>query len=130
MNSKTTYEYSVFCHNFQTNRSSDKESEPRRTLFLPVPVVLAVAALTFYTQPAVASDFAKTQSAIEIVVAQDGSGQFTSVQDAIMSVPSGSASKPVVIHIKPGTYKELIYIQHEKRFFHLVGASADKTVLT
>lgn len=65
-----------------------------------------------------------------IVVAADGSGQFKSVQDAIMSVPSGSASQPVVIHIKPGVYKELIYIQHEKRFFHLVGENAAKTILT
>jgi len=75
---------------------------------------------------------ARTQAAqpIEIVVALDGSGQFKSVQDAIMSVPSGSAANPVVIHIKPGTYKELIYIQHEKRFFRLVGEDAGKTVLT
>jgi pectinesterase len=65
-----------------------------------------------------------------IVVAADGSGQFKSVQDAIMSVPSGSAARPVVIHIKPGVYKELIYIQHEKRFFHLVGENAEKTILT
>lgn len=47
-----------------------------------------------------------------------------------MSVPAGTASNPVVIHIKPGTYKELIYIQHEKRFFHLVGEDAVKTILT
>ncbi|HEV2885139.1 MAG TPA: pectinesterase family protein, partial [Pyrinomonadaceae bacterium] len=66
----------------------------------------------------------------DIVVAQDGSGQFKNVQDAIMSVPSGSAANPVVIHIKPGTYKELIYIQHEKRFFRLIGEDAKTTILT
>jgi pectinesterase len=65
-----------------------------------------------------------------ITVAQDGSGQFKSVQDAIMSVPAGSEKNPVVIHIKPGTYKELIYIQHEKRFFKLVGEDANTTILT
>jgi pectinesterase len=69
-------------------------------------------------------------SPINITVAQDGSGQFKWVQDAIMSVPAGSAANPVVIHIKPGTYKELIYIQHEKRFFHLVGDDAATTILT
>jgi pectinesterase len=69
-------------------------------------------------------------SQTDLVVALDGSGQFKSVQDAIMSVPAGSAASPVVIHIKPGTYKELIYIQHEKRFFHLVGEDAEKTILT
>jgi pectinesterase len=66
----------------------------------------------------------------EIVVAQDGSGQFKTVQDAIMSVPAGTASNPVVIRIKPGTYKELIYIQHEKRFFRLIGEDARTTILT
>jgi len=72
----------------------------------------------------------RTTSPIDIIVAADGSGQFKSVQEAIMSVPAGSASNPVVIHIKPGTYKELIYIQHEKRFFRLIGEDAKTTILT
>ena len=66
----------------------------------------------------------------EIMVAQDGSGKFTTVQDAIMSVPMGFATNPVVIRIKPGTYKEQIYIQREKRFFQLIGEDAEKTILT
>lgn len=66
----------------------------------------------------------------EVVVAQDGSGQFTNVQAAIMSVPMGYATNPVVIRIKPGVYKEQIYIQREKRFFHLRGETATNTVLT
>src|SRR5690242_16744542 len=65
-----------------------------------------------------------------ITVALDGTGKFKSVQEAIMSVPAGTAQHPVVIHIRPGIYKELIYIQHEKRFFRLVGEDANKTVLT
>ncbi len=65
-----------------------------------------------------------------IVVASDGSGQFKSLQDAIMAVPSGSITGPVVIHIKPGTYRETIYVQREKRFFHLVGEDPEKTILT
>jgi pectinesterase len=72
--------------------------------------------------------FAREQ--IDIVVAQDGSGQFKTLQEAIMSVPAGTAQSPVVIHIKPGTYKELIYIQHEKRFFRLVGEDAKTTIVT
>ena len=65
-----------------------------------------------------------------LIVAADGSGQFKTVQAAVMAVPAGSADNPVIIHIKPGTYKELIYVQREKRFFHLVGDDAKKTVLT
>ena len=65
-----------------------------------------------------------------LVVAPDGSGQFKTVQDAIMAVPSGSNNNPVVIRIKPGTYKELIYIQREKRFFKLTGENPTNTILT
>lgn len=66
----------------------------------------------------------------EVVVAQDGSGQFTNVQAAIMSVPMGYATNPVLIRIKPGVYKEQLYLQREKRFFHLIGEAATNTVLT
>jgi pectinesterase len=65
-----------------------------------------------------------------LTVAANGSGQFKSVQAAIMSVPSGSAANPVLIHVKPGTYKELIYVQREKSFFHLIGENATNTILT
>lgn len=66
----------------------------------------------------------------ELVVAADGSAKYKTVQEAIMAVPAGSADNPVVIRIKPGRYKELIYVQREKRFFRLVGEDAEKTVLT
>jgi pectinesterase len=69
-------------------------------------------------------------SPTELVVAADGSARYTSVQEAIMAVPAGSADSPVIIRIKPGVYKELIYIQREKRFFKLVGESPEKTILT
>lgn len=73
-----------------------------------------------------ATSFAQTN----LTVAADGSGQFKSVQDAIMSVPSGSAANPVIIHIKPGVYRELLYVQREKTFFHLVGDDAARTIIT
>jgi pectinesterase len=67
---------------------------------------------------------------IPIVVAADGSGQFTNVQAAIMSVPSGHCTNPVIIHLKPGIYKELVYVQREKGFFKLVGEDPATTVIT
>jgi pectinesterase len=79
------------------------------------------AAILFSTQ-------VRAQTQLE--VAADGSAKFRSVQEAIMSVPAGSPTNPVVIHIKPGVYKELIYIQREKRFFNLVGDDRENTVLT
>ncbi|MGD0206663.1 MAG: pectinesterase family protein [Verrucomicrobiota bacterium] len=65
-----------------------------------------------------------------LLVAADGSAPFKTVQEAVMSVPSGSSTNPVIIHIKPGVYKELVYLQREKRFFKLVGGNATNTVLT
>jgi pectinesterase len=67
---------------------------------------------------------------VELVVAADGSGKYRTVQEAVMAVPAGTADNPVVIRIKPGTYKEIVYVQREKRFFKLVGEDASKTVIT
>ena len=69
-------------------------------------------------------------AATELVVAQDGSAKYRTVQEAIMAVPAGTRENPVVIRIRPGTYKELIYVQREKRYFRLVGEDVQKTVLT
>jgi len=66
-----------------------------------------------------------------LTVAADGSGQFRTVQEAINAVPQNTRfDNPAIIHIKPGIYKELIYVQHEKRFVHLVGDDSEKTILT
>ncbi|MBV9868161.1 MAG: hypothetical protein JO316_22635 [Abitibacteriaceae bacterium] len=65
-----------------------------------------------------------------LVVAADGSGQYKAVQEAINAAPTGSADKPTVIHIKPGTYREQLYVQREKRFLRFVGEDAARTVLT
>ena len=69
--------------------------------------------------------------AADATVAPNGDGQFKSIQDAINAAPqSTSRTRPWVIHIKPGIYKELIYVQREKRFISLVGDDAEKTILT
>ncbi|HEY4417349.1 MAG TPA: pectinesterase family protein [Verrucomicrobiae bacterium] len=65
-----------------------------------------------------------------LYVATDGSTPFKSVQAAIMAVPSGSRENPVIIHIAPGIYHELIYIQREKSFFRLIGENPTNTILT
>jgi pectinesterase len=65
-----------------------------------------------------------------LYVAADGSAKFRSVEEAIMAVPSGSRENPVIIHIGPGTYKELIYVQREKSYFKLVGENATNTILS
>jgi len=66
----------------------------------------------------------------ELVVAADGSARYKTVQEAIAAAPTGTRANPVIIHIKPGIYKELIYVQREKRFVRLIGEDAARTVLT
>lgn len=66
----------------------------------------------------------------ELTVAPDGSAGYKTVQEAVMAVPAGSAESPVVIHIRPGRYHELVYVQREKRFFRLVGEDPATTVLS
>ena len=65
-----------------------------------------------------------------LYVAADGSAPYKSVPAAIMAVPAGTRENPVVIHIAPGTYRGLIYIQREKRFFKLVGGNPTNTILS
>lgn len=65
----------------------------------------------------------------KIIVAQDGSGQYKTVQEALDAVPSGN-SKPFTIFIKNGTYKEVVVVDARKSFVSLIGEDKDKTILT
>jgi pectinesterase len=68
--------------------------------------------------------------AFSATVAADGSGQYASVQDAINAAPQTStAEAPWTIHVKPGTYRERVYVQREKRFVRLVGDDAATTTV-
>jgi pectin methylesterase-like acyl-CoA thioesterase/lysophospholipase L1-like esterase len=62
-----------------------------------------------------------------ILVAQDGSGQFTAIQDAIDSIPADNSQR-VEIYIKDGVYKEKLEIH--KPFVSLIGIHQDKVKLT
>lgn len=62
------------------------------------------------------------------VVAQDGSGDFTTVQAAINAVPDYRKAGPTRIYIKKGMYKEKIVIAESKQNVQLIGE--DGAVLT
>jgi pectinesterase len=82
------------------------------------------------TAPASTTTAAPRSGPVIVTVAADGSAQFKTIQEAVMSVPSGSPAAPVIIRIKPGVYREVIYIQHEKRYFRLVGEDAATTIIS
>ncbi len=68
---------------------------------------------------------------INAVVAADGSGDYRTVQAAIDAAPQHtSATLPWVILVRPGTYREVVYVQREKRFVALVGEDPTRTVIT
>src|SRR5713226_6659051 len=64
-----------------------------------------------------------------LVVAADGTGDFTGVQKAIDHVPEYNTHR-FVIHIKRGVYNEQIKISQTKPFITLQGDDAVKTTLT
>lgn len=62
-----------------------------------------------------------------IIVAQDGSGNFKSIQEAINSLPADANSERI-IHIRKGTYKEKLFI--DKNFITLYGEDPKNTIIT
>ena len=74
---------------------------------------------------------AAAQTVSDAVVAADGSGQYRTVQEAINAAPQNTASeRRWVIFIKAGTYREIVYVQREKRFVSLVGEDPATTIIT
>ncbi|MFD2033728.1 pectinesterase family protein [Belliella marina] len=66
---------------------------------------------------------------VDFVVSHDGSGDFATVQEAIMAVPD-FRNVPTYIFIKKGTYKEKIILPTSKRKVVLIGEDVDQTILT
>ncbi len=65
----------------------------------------------------------------DAVVAADGTGDFTSLQDAINAAPN-NRTEYYYIYIKKGTYKEVITIPQTKDYIYLIGEETAMTVLT
>ena len=63
------------------------------------------------------------------VVAADGTGDFTSLQDAINAAPN-NRTEYYYIYIKKGTYKEVITVPKNKDYIYVVGENEATTVLT
>ncbi|XP_057812972.1 pectinesterase 31 isoform X2 [Cryptomeria japonica] len=65
----------------------------------------------------------------KLVVAQDGRGDFSTVQDAIDAVPLANRDR-IVIEILPGVYRQPVYVPKTKDFITLRGFCAEDTILT
>lgn len=71
---------------------------------------------------------AKCQTKI-IVVAQDGTGNFSTVQQAFNSIPENNKSA-ITVFVKNGIYKEKLHLDSTKDFVTVIGEDKFKTILT
>ncbi|MFF5673591.1 pectinesterase family protein [Streptomyces hygroscopicus] len=68
-------------------------------------------------------------AAATIVVAKDGSGDYTTVQAAVDAVPANNPSA-VTISVKPGTYRETVKIPSNKPHIRLVSSTSGRNDVT
>jgi pectin methylesterase-like acyl-CoA thioesterase len=67
--------------------------------------------------------------AYDATVAQDGSGNFTTIQAAVAAAPA-SRTAAYTIYIKDGIYSEKVTVPSNKPFLQFVGQSVANTILT
>lgn len=67
----------------------------------------------------------------DMIVAQDGSGQFKTIDEAIKKIPNNrNNDKHFVIHVKAGVYKEKIRFDRDTTNVMLIGDGPTKTKIT
>lgn len=67
--------------------------------------------------------------ATEITVAQDGSANHTTIQQAIDAVPLDNTAR-TIIRVAPGVYKQPLFVAKSKNFIALVGSIPENTIIT
>ncbi|MFF5312570.1 pectinesterase family protein [Streptomyces massasporeus] len=68
---------------------------------------------------------ARAAAATTLTVAQDGSGQYRTVQAAVNAVPANNPSR-VVIAVRPGTYRELVKVPANKPHVTIQGTGGSR----
>ncbi|MQM17751.1 hypothetical protein Taro_050729 [Colocasia esculenta] len=67
-----------------------------------------------------------------VVVSQDGTGNFTTVSDAVASAPNNTAASDgyYVIYVVAGVYEEYVSVPKNKRYLMMIGDGINQTVIT
>jgi pectinesterase len=99
---------------------------PQTTYYVRAYAINAVG--TAYGQPLRITTKA-TEPDVTKVVAQDGSGDYTTVQAAFDAAPSDYTGR-WIIRIKPGTYYERPTLERSKVNVYLIGEHAETTIIT
>ncbi|XP_027097255.1 pectinesterase-like [Coffea arabica] len=68
------------------------------------------------------------QTKVNLTVAKDGSGNFTTINDALQAAPNSSTTR-FVIYIKAGAYYEYIEVESRKKMIMFLGDGIGKTVI-
>lgn len=71
---------------------------------------------------------AANETKYDLVVAKDGSGNFTTINEAVAAAPNSSVSR-FVIHIKAGAYYEYVEVVNNKRMLTFIGDGIGKTLI-
>ena len=69
-----------------------------------------------------------TARVFDAIVAQDGSGDYTSIQQAVKAMPE-KRTKPWLVFVKKGYYNEIVRVPDSKPYLHLIGEDSAQTVI-
>ena len=67
-----------------------------------------------------------------VTVSQDGSGNFTTINDAITAAPNNSAITDgyFLVYVTAGVYEEYVSIAKNKRYLMMIGDGINQTIIT
>ncbi|KAK6239406.1 hypothetical protein QUC31_004875 [Theobroma cacao] len=68
------------------------------------------------------------ETKFDLIVAKDGTGNFTNITDAVAAAPNNSDTR-FVIYIKAGAYFENVEVERKKKMLMFVGDGIGKTVV-
>lgn len=84
--------------------------------------------LTFYLSIFSWGYAQNNSSPFHCIVAADGSGSYSTVQEAINAAPE-RRKEPWLIFVKNGSYREQVIIPQTKPYIHLIGQDKEKTLI-
>ena len=96
------------------------------------PIYLFLSLSCFFLLPTGISAQKEPTKKVDIynmVVAQDGSGDFTTIQEAINSA-KGFPDQRVTINVKNGTYREKVEVYEWNSHMSIIGEDKEKTIIT
>ncbi|GLU16820.1 hypothetical protein SLE2022_332340 [Rubroshorea leprosula] len=68
------------------------------------------------------------ETKFDLIVAKDGTGNFTTISEAVAAAPNNSDTR-FVIYIKAGAYRENVEVERKKKNLMFVGDGIEKTVV-